>query len=63
MAKQKKTAKSPYCKYQKKPYIYSQLLQNWTAAVKAGKRDEANRLGREHSKVWGTAVSEDYNQR
>lgn len=47
--KQKKRGKSPYDKYKKTPYKYSQILQDWTKAVKEGKSNEAAHLARSHN--------------
>lgn len=40
--------KSPYVKYQKRPFIYSDDLNNWTAAIKKGDKAAADR----HDKAW-----------
>lgn len=36
--------KSPYVKYQKRPYLYSDELNNWTAAIKKGDKKTADRF-------------------
>ncbi len=43
MTMQKKKAKSPYAKYGKTPYVYSDHLNNWTAAIKAGDKAAAEK--------------------
>lgn len=58
MKKQAATEKkgmSPYVKYAKRPFIYSDELNNWTAAVKAGHRDRANHFDRLWKKKFGVS--------
>ena len=43
----KREAKSPYRKYRKTPYRYSELFNQWEAAVRAGD-EKARNLGRRH---------------
>lgn len=39
---------SPYVKYRKTPYRYSDELNNWTAAIKKGDKAAADR----HDRAW-----------
>lgn len=55
-AKTEKKAKSPYQRYGKTPYRYSDLLQDWTRAIKEGKRDLANVLGDRHTRMFGPRI-------
>lgn len=52
MAKRAKKAKaqSPYVKYGKTPYVYSEVYRRWKAAVMAGRDNEARALAAEHQK-------------
>ena len=43
-AEPKSKGMSPYTKYKKRPYVYSDELNNWTAAVKSGNKKEADRF-------------------
>ena len=47
----RKAAKSPYQKYNKRPYRYSPLYEEWFRATIAGKTYTSQRLGREHSEL------------
>jgi len=44
--------KSPYQKYNKKPYRYSTLYQEWRLALKSGDSDKAQKLSAAHSLHW-----------
>jgi hypothetical protein len=48
MAKTNK-AKSPYNKYGKRPYQYSELYQRWRTAMINRRENEARSLGQEHT--------------
>lgn len=52
MAKPRK-AQSPYQKYGKRPYRYSESYQQWHRAILDNDFDEAARLGRRHSRTFG----------
>ncbi len=52
-ARKKRTAQSPYVKYDKAPFLYSDLHQRWQAAVKAGKHSEARDLAAQHARRFG----------
>lgn len=45
----RKKSKSPYQKYRKTPYRYSDLFNRWREALLAGKNGLARQLGEEHS--------------
>jgi len=47
-AAKKPEARSPYQKYGKTPYVYSDLYRRWKTAIKAGRKDEAEALSIEH---------------
>jgi hypothetical protein len=49
MSQNPKKARSPYAKYNKRPYQYSETYRNWKAAVIRGDRSAAARLGRQHT--------------
>jgi hypothetical protein len=57
MAKVKK-AKSPYQKYGKSPFVYSETYRQWKAATKAGRKDEADRHARQHRARFGGSIEE-----
>lgn len=40
----KQKGMSPYTKYKKRPFIYSDELNNWTAAIKKGDKASADRF-------------------
>ncbi len=42
--------KSPYRRYGKRPYKYSELYRRWRAAVMSGDADEAARLTGMHAR-------------
>lgn len=45
--------KSPYVKYGKSPYRYSDELTNWTSAIKRGDKAAANRYDTAWRKKFG----------
>lgn len=45
-------SKSPYQRYNKSPYQYSPLYQQWKAAAKAGQYDRARELSKQHTERW-----------
>lgn len=47
------TGMSPYVKYRKTPYRYSDELNNWTSAIKKGNKAEADRHDRAWKKKFG----------
>ncbi len=49
----KKKAKSPYQKYGKTPHRYSELFNQWQAAVRRSDEHAARRYGREHTARFG----------
>jgi hypothetical protein len=54
MAKKMRAA-APYTKYGKAPYRYSDVYQNWRAAILSGATAEASRLGVAHTRRFGSA--------
>ena len=52
-----KKAKSPYQRYGKTPYRYSADYYAWRAAAIRGDKNEAERIGRVHSRKF---ISHDY---
>lgn len=44
--------KSPYRKYDKKPYKYSTLYQEWRAALKSGDSSRVQRASDAHRAYW-----------
>lgn len=48
--KMPRTGQSPYSKYKKRPYKYSQLLYQWKDAIMRGDDKEASRLSVLHSR-------------
>jgi hypothetical protein len=55
-------ARSPYQRYNKKPHKYSQLLDAWRAAAKAGRTDQMDALGREHTEKMLAIKPVDFNE-
>lgn len=55
---------SPYVKYGKTPYRYSDELNNWTAAIKKGDKAGADRHDRSWKKKFGitNAPRPDYDE-
>lgn len=54
---------SPYVKYKKVPYRYSDELVNWTAAIKKGDKAGADRHDRAWKKKFGiNAPPPNYNE-
>ncbi len=51
--------KSPYVKYGKSPYRYSDELNNWTAAIKRGDKAAANRYDTAWRKKFGIGLRPD----
>jgi hypothetical protein len=51
----KKKRMSPYKRYGKTPFVYSEVLRRWRTAVKNGRKDEAEALGRQHSRMFAQA--------
>lgn len=49
-AAEARKAKSPYQRYQKTPFVYSELYRRWFSAMTAGRKDEADKIGRDHSR-------------
>lgn len=45
--------RSPYAKYNKAPYQYSDAYQNWRNSVRAGKDRDAMHWAAEHAKRFG----------
>lgn len=45
----KKTGKSPYARYGKIPFRYSEVYYAWERAVKEGRNAEARRHSRDHA--------------
>lgn len=55
----KRKANSPYQKYGKVPFRYSELYYAWRRAIKDGKTSEARRLSEQHTERWlGTFIRE-----
>ncbi len=52
MSMKKKKVLSPYAKFGKKPYVYSDHLQNWTAAVKAGDKQKMDRYDLQWKRIF-----------
>lgn len=52
----KRKSQSPYQKYGKSPHRYSDLYQRWRSAVIAGRKDEAEQLGRQHTRRFAYGV-------
>lgn len=46
-----KKSRSPYCRHQKAPYVYSNILQSLLSAIRAGDESGANRLRRQHDEM------------
>lgn len=53
MSKQPSEGMSPYVKYKKTPYRYSDELNNWTAAIKKGDKAAADRYDRAWKNKFG----------
>jgi hypothetical protein len=56
MQRKKSKAQSPYQKYQKAPYLYSETYFSWKRAAIIGNKDEAARLSRKHAVQFGYAA-------
>lgn len=52
-------SKSPYQRYAKTPYRYSDLYYRWRAAVLRGDEKEARNLGRQHSQRFSVFLEAD----
>lgn len=46
-----KKSRSPYCRYHKAPYVYSNILSSLLSAIRAGDEAGANRLRRQHDEI------------
>ena len=46
-------AKSPYQRYQKSPFRYSDIFRDWMAATIVGRVGEATTLGDKHTRAFG----------
>ena len=53
MTSEGRTARSPYQRYRKAPYRYSDILEQWQSAVIKGDYPLARRLGQRHSERFG----------
>jgi hypothetical protein len=49
----KREPRSPYQKYNKEPYRYSERYHKWRAAVKDGRADEAAALTAQYVSLYG----------
>ena len=56
MQTKKSTTQSPYQKYKKAPYMYSETYQAWRRAALKGDKDEVSRLSRKHATQFGYAA-------
>ena len=57
MSDERKKRQSPYQRYQKAPFIYSETYRAWKQAVMRGDRDEAARVSRRHATQFGYAAA------
>lgn len=53
----KKVAKSPYQRYGKSPFRYSEAYRDWFRAAKSGDRGAMEREGRRHSAAFSLTAS------
>jgi hypothetical protein len=53
MSRHPEKGKSPYVRYGKRPHVYSATYQQWRAAVRAGRKPEAETLAATHEREFG----------